>query len=78
MRMMPAAPEYPWKPFVVAALAFTLSLGALTGAIDLWSLRVAMRAVPIDHHRAHAFAQLFCFLWLFTMGISLHLAPRFF
>lgn len=71
-------PEAPWKPFVVAALCFTLSLGALTGAIDLWSLRVAMRAVPVDHHRAHAFAQLFGFLWLFTLGISLHLAPRFF
>lgn len=68
----------PWKPFVVAALVFTLTIGALTGAIDLWSLRVAMRAVPVDHHRAHAFAQLFGFLWLFTMGISLHLAPRFF
>ncbi len=78
MRLMPRAPEYPWKPFVLASLVFTLTLGALTGAIDLWNLRVAMRAVPLEHHRAHAFAQLFGFLWLFTMGISLHLAPRFF
>jgi hypothetical protein len=78
MRLMPHAPQFPWKPFVIAALCFTLTLGALTGAIDLWNLRVAMRAVPVDHHRAHAFAQLFGFLWLFTLGISLHLAPRFF
>lgn len=77
-RLMPEAPVFPWKPFVVASLCFTLTLGALTGAIDLWNLRVAMRAVPVDHHRAHAFAQLFGFLWLFTLGISLHLAPRFF
>ncbi|MDP2272670.1 MAG: hypothetical protein Q8N23_01515 [Archangium sp.] len=78
MRLMPQAPVFPWKPFVLASLGFTLTLGALTGAIDLWNLRVAMRAVPLDHHRAHAFAQLFGFLWLFTLGISLHLAPRFF
>ena len=75
---MPHAPEFPWKPFVVAALGFTLTVGALTGALDLWSLRVQQQGVPVDHHRAHAFAQLFGFLWLFTMGVSLHLAPRFF
>ena len=77
-RLMPEVPTFPWKPFVVAALAFTLTVGALTGAIDLWNMRVVMQAVPIDHHRAHAFAQLFGFLALFTMGVSLHLAPRFF
>ncbi len=67
-----------WPPFVVAALVFTLTSGALTGALDLWSLRVGMRPVPIDHHRAHGLAQLFGFVALFTMGVSLHLAPRFF
>lgn len=77
-RLAPEVPVYPWKPFVVAALVSTLSIGALTGAIDLWNMRVVMKAVPIDHHRAHAFAQVFGFLWLFTMGVSLHLAPRFF
>ena len=77
-RLSPEVPTFPWKPFVVAALAFTLTVGALTGAIDLWNMRVVMKAVPIDHHRAHAFAQLFGFLGLFIMGVSLHLAPRFF
>lgn len=77
-RLAPEAPTFPWKPFVVAALCFTLTVGALTGAIDLWNMRVVMKAVPVDHHRAHAFAQLFGFLALFTMGVSLHLAPRFF
>lgn len=77
-RLEPEVPTFPWKPFVVAALCFTLTVGALTGAIDLWNLRVVMKAVPLDHHRAHGFAQLFGFLGLFTMGVSLHLAPRFF
>jgi len=72
------APPRPWHPFVVAALGFTLTFGALTGAIDLWHLRVSMQGVPVDHHRAHGFAQLFGFLGLFTMGMSLHLAPAFF
>lgn len=68
----------PWIPLVVAALLLTLTAGALTGAIDLWTLRVKLNAVPIDHHRAHGFTQLFGFLGLFTMGVSLHLSPRFF
>lgn len=68
----------PWLPFVVAALVLTLLVGAFTGAYDLWNLRVLGRAVPIDHHRAHGLAQLFGFAGLFTVGVSLHLAPRFF
>ncbi len=67
-----------WPGFVVAALVFTLTAGALTGALDLWTLRVAQSPVPLDHHRAHGVAQLFGFLGLFTMGVSLHLAPRLF
>ncbi|MDP1825251.1 MAG: hypothetical protein Q8L48_18480 [Archangium sp.] len=77
-RLAPEVPTFPWKPFVVAAFAFTLTVGALTGAIDLWNLRVVLAPVPIDHHRGHAFAQVFGFLGLFTMGVSLQLAPRFF
>jgi hypothetical protein len=77
-RLAPEVPSFPWKPFVVASLAFTLTVGALTGAIDLWNMRVVLKAVPIDHHRGHAFAQVFGFLGLFTMGVSLQLAPRFF
>lgn len=78
-RVMPQrGPEPAWPPFVLAALLFTVTLGAGTGAIDLWHLRVAHHPVPVDHHRAHGLGQLFGFLWLFTMGMSLHLAPRFF
>lgn len=67
-----------WPRFVKAALGFTLTAGALTGALDLWTLRVKLLPVPIDHHRGHALAQLFGFLGLFIIGMSLHLAPRFF
>lgn len=74
----PVAGGAPWPPFVVFALASTLLVGVAFGALDLWSLRVLGNAVPLAHHRAHAIAQVFGFLGLFTMGISLHLAPRFF
>lgn len=73
---VPDAP--PWPPFVVAALVLTLTVGALSGAFDLWRLRIALNPVPLDHHRAHALGQLFGFLGLFTLGVSLHLGPRFF
>lgn len=77
---VPTPPSTPpvWRPFVVGALACTLTAGALTGALDLWTLRVSQLPVPVDHHRSHGFAQVFGFVGLFVMGLSLHLAPRFF
>lgn len=78
MRLMPSAARTPWVPFVGAALAFTVLLGALNGALNLWSLHVLQRGVPLEHHQAHALAQLFGFMWLLTAGVSFHLAPRLF
>ncbi|MFT3712053.1 MAG: hypothetical protein QM817_30800 [Archangium sp.] len=74
----PARQAAPWTPFVVASLVFTVLVGALTGALDLWTLRVLQTAVPEAHRQAHALGQLFGFLWLLTLGVSLHLAPKFF
>lgn len=74
----PVVGAAPWPPFVVFALGCALSVGSVVGAIDLWHLRAAMEAVPTAHHRAHAVAQVFGFVGLFIVGISLHLAPRFF
>lgn len=74
----PVVGAAPWPPFVVFALVSTVSVGSLVGAIDLWHLRAAMEAVPSAHHRAHAVAQVFGFICVFTIGISLHLAPRLF
>lgn len=78
MRLMPSRPRTPWVPFVVAALLFTVLVGALNGALNLWSLHVLHRAVPAEHHQSHAVAQLFGFMWLLTAGVSFHLAPRLF
>lgn len=78
MRLMPAQLRTPWVPFVSAALLFTVLVGALNGAINLWSLHVLHRAVPVEHHQSHAVAQLFGFMWLLTAGVSFHLAPRLF
>ncbi|MEW6433055.1 MAG: hypothetical protein AB1730_16245, partial [Myxococcota bacterium] len=78
-RLLPqAAPPPPYPAFVVAALLCTLSVGALSGAINLWHLHARLAPVPVDHHRSHAFAQLFGFMLLFIMGVAFHLVPRFF
>lgn len=73
---MPQTLRAPWVPFVLAALVFTTLVGALTGALNLWSLHVQSRGVPVEHHQAHALAQVFGFMWLLKVGISFHLAPR--
>lgn len=73
----PSATSAPYPPFVVAALISTICLGALTGALNLFDLQVALRAVPIAHHRAHGLAQLFAFMLPLTIGVCFQLAPRF-
>lgn len=75
---MTASPKPVWFPFVTAGLVSTVSVGALSGAFDLWSLRVRLVAIPLEHSRGHALAQLFGFMLLITMGLSLHLVPKFF
>jgi hypothetical protein len=75
---LPRKLELPWAPLAVTALLSTVSVGALSGALDLWALRVRLHAVPLDHLRGHALAQVFGFMLLLTMGVSLHLTPRFF
>lgn len=78
VRMLPPRPAAPYVPFLIAAFTSTLTVGALSGALNLWHLHVSSSPVPVDHHRSHAFAQLFGFMLLFTMGVSFHLAPRLF
>lgn len=76
MRLMPQSLRAPWVPFVIAALGFTTVVGALNGALNLWSLHVLQQGVPVEHHQAHALAQVFGLMWLLKVGISFHLAPR--
>lgn len=78
-RVLPqAAPPPAYPAFVVSALLATLTVGALSGAINLWSLHARLTPVPVDHHRSHAFAQLFGFMLLFIVGVGFHVVPRFF
>lgn len=77
-RVLPqAAPPPSYPAFVVAALLATLTVGALSGAINLWNLHARLTPVPVDHHRSHAFAQLFGFMLLLIIGVAFHLVPRF-
>lgn len=71
-------PARVWIPFVVAGLLSTVTVGALSGSIDLWAQRVRLSPVPIEHAQGHGLAQVFGFMLLITMGLSLHLVPRFF
>jgi hypothetical protein len=78
-RVLPqAVPPPPYPAFVVSALLAALTVGALSGAINLWSLHARLSPVPVDHHRSHAFAQLFGFMLLFIVGVSFQIVPRFF
>ncbi|MCC6333584.1 MAG: hypothetical protein IT380_06320 [Myxococcales bacterium] len=78
-RVLPrAAPPPPYPAFLVSGLLATLTVGALSGALNLWSLHAQAAPVPVDHHRSHAFAQLFGFMLLVMVGVSFHLVPRFF
>lgn len=76
MRLMPQNLRAPWVPFVIASVVFTVVVGALNGAWNLWSLHVLQVPVPVEHHQSHAIAQVFGFMWLLKVGISFHLAPR--
>lgn len=78
-RVLPqAAPPPAYPAFIVSALLATLTVGALSGALNLWNLHARLTPVPVDHHRSHAFAQLFGFMLLLIVGVAFHLVPRFF
>jgi uncharacterized protein involved in response to NO len=65
------------RPFIVWALAFTLSLGAGWGALLLFEIGWHARfdAIPSSHVVAHGAAQLWGFIALFVVGIALRYLP---
>lgn len=65
------------RPFLVSALAITLSLGAGWGAWLLWEIGRTgqFTAVPAGHVVAHGAAQLWGFIALFVVGIALRYLP---
>jgi hypothetical protein len=65
------------RPFIVAALAVTLSLGAGWGALLLFEIgrQGSFEAVAAGHVVAHGAAQLWGFIALFVVGIALRFLP---
>lgn len=65
------------RPFLVSALAITLSLGAGWGAWLLWEIGQAgqFTSVSASHIVAHGAAQLWGFIALFVAGIALRYLP---
>ncbi len=65
------------RPFLVSALAVTLSLGAGWGALLLFEIGWHGRfdAAPAGHVVAHGTAQLWGFVALFVVGIALRFLP---
>jgi hypothetical protein len=65
------------RPFIVSALAITLSLGAGRGALLLCEIgwQGQFDAAPVAHVVAHGAAQLWGFVGLFVIGIALRYLP---
>jgi hypothetical protein len=65
------------RPFLVSALAITLSLGAGWGALLLFEIgwQGSFEAAPASHVVAHGAAQLWGFVVLFVVGIALRFLP---
>jgi hypothetical protein len=72
-----AAARHAHRPFVVSALAITLSLGAAWGVLLLFEIGSAGRfdAVPAGQVVAHGEAQLWGFVALFILGVALRWLP---
>jgi uncharacterized protein involved in response to NO len=70
-----APPLYP--AFLKAALLCTLTLGATFGAWNLLMIHRSILANPPSHNWVHAGFQIWGFVFLFLVGVSLHTFPRF-
>jgi NnrS protein len=66
-----------YRPFLVAALWCTLTLGATFGAWNLLFIHLSLGEVPPSHQWVHATFQLLGFIQLFVFGIALQIVPRF-
>jgi hypothetical protein len=69
------APLYP--AFLKGALVCTLTLGATFGAWNLLMIHRAILANPPSHNWVHAGFQIWGFVFLFIVGVSVHTFPRF-
>jgi uncharacterized protein involved in response to NO len=71
-------PVHRYKPFLLTALALTLTFGATLGMINLARMTTPwFGGMTMSSVRAHAFVQVFGFVGLFVMGVACHVLPRF-
>jgi uncharacterized protein involved in response to NO len=71
-------PVHRYVPFLLSAIALTLTFGATLGMINLARLTTPwFGGMTLSSVRAHAFVQVFGFVGLFVMGIACHVLPRF-
>ncbi len=71
-----AVPRALYSSFVKVALLATLTFGATFGAYNLLGIHLALGAVSPAHNSIHASFQLWGFVLLFIMGVSLHALPK--
>ena len=72
-----AAPKALYAPYLRASLWSTLTLGAVFGAFNLLLIDWRLGMNPPTHNQGHAGFQIWGFVWLFLVGVSLHVVPRF-
>lgn len=66
-----------YRPFILSALAATLTVGTAFGAANLFVIHGLGRAASFINPSAHATMQLFGFLFLFILGVAFFAVPRF-
>jgi hypothetical protein len=71
-------PAHRYVPFLLTAVALTLTFGATLGMFNLARLTTPyFGGMTTGSVRAHAFVQVFGFVGLFVTGIACHVLPRF-
>lgn len=78
VRSKPRLADVIYRPFFIAGIAITLTLGAVWGALLLWRIGFAgsFTSVGIHEVNAHGEAQLFGWVGLFIMGFAYQVFPR--
>ncbi len=72
-----APPKAGYAPYLRTSIWCTLTLGAVFGAFNLLLVDWRLGVNPPSHNQSHAGFQIWGFVWLFLVGVSLHVVPRF-
>ncbi|MBI3071886.1 MAG: DUF542 domain-containing protein [Deltaproteobacteria bacterium] len=66
-----------YRPFLLAALVVTVTMGAGMGAYNLLALHAGATSFHPALSQVHGAAQVWGFVFLFIMGVAYHALPRF-